>query len=154
MVEKKKSEQKVSGNTYILYAIGSAVFAALTSILAKVGITGVESNLGTAIRTIVVLVMAWLLVLIKKKNTSAKAARQKGAWLYRIIRDCHRCILAVLLLRYSEWHSQRSCAIDKMSLLVTVIFSYFAFHEKLSKKAFFGLILMLVGTLAMAISHN
>ena len=77
MVEKKKSDQKASGNTYILYAIGSAVFAALTSILAKVGITGVESNLGTAIRTIVVLVMAWLLVLIKKKAPELKHLDKK-----------------------------------------------------------------------------
>lgn len=151
MVEKKKSEQKVSGNTYILYAIGSAVFAALTSILAKVGITGVESNLGTAIRTIVVLVMAWLLVLIKKKTPQLKQFDKKelgfiglsgiatgASWLcyYYAIQNG---IVSVVV------------PIDKMSLLVTVIFSYFAFHEKLSKKAFFGLILMLVGTLAMAI---
>ena len=151
MVEKKKSEQKVSGNTYILYAIGSAVFAALTSILAKVGITGVESNLGTAIRTIVVLVMAWLLVLIKKKTPQLQQLDKKelgfiglsgiatgASWLcyYYAIQNG---IVSVVV------------PIDKMSLLVTVIFSYFAFHEKLSKKAFFGLILMLVGTLAMAI---
>ena len=151
MVEKKKSEQKVSGNTYILYAIGSAVFAALTSILAKVGITGVESNLGTAIRTIVVLVMAWLLVRIKKKTPQLEQLDKKelgfiglsgiatgASWLcyYYAIQNG---IVSVVV------------PIDKMSLLVTVIFSYFAFHEKLSKKAFFGLILMLVGTLAMAI---
>lgn len=151
MVEKKQSEQKVSGNTYILYAIGSAVFAALTSILAKVGITGVESNLGTAIRTIVVLAMAWLLVLIKKKTPQLKQLDKKelgfiglsgiatgASWLcyYYAIQNG---IVSVVV------------PIDKMSLLVTVIISYFAFHEKLSKKAFFGLILMLAGTLAMAI---
>lgn len=151
MVEKKQSEHKVSGNTYILYAIGSAVFAALTSILAKVGITGVESNLGTAIRTIVVLVMAWLLVLIKKKTPQLKQHDKKelgfiglsgiatgASWLcyYYAIQNG---IVSVVV------------PIDKMSLLVTVIFSYFAFHEKLSKNALFGLILMLVGTLAMAI---
>lgn len=151
MVEKKQSEHKVSGNTYILYAIGSAVFAALTSILAKVGITGVESNLGTAIRTIVVLVMAWLLVLIKKKTPQLKQLDKKelgfiglsgiatgASWLcyYYAIQNG---IVSVVV------------PIDKMSLLVAVIFSYFAFHEKLSKKALFGLILMLVGTLAMAI---
>lgn len=151
MVEKKQSEQKVSGNTFILYAIGSAVFAALTSILAKVGITGVESNLGTAIRTIVVLAMAWLLVLIKKKTPQLKQLDKKelgfiglsgiatgASWLcyYYAIQNG---IVSVVV------------PIDKMSLLVTVIFSYFAFHEKLSKKAFFGLILMLAGTLAMAI---
>ena len=125
MVEKKQSEQKVSGNTYILYAIGSAVFAALTSILAKVGITGVESNLGTAIRTIVVLAMAWLLVLIKKKTPQLKQLDKKelgfiglsgiatgASWLcyYYAIQNG---IVSVVV------------PIDKMSLLVTVIFSYF-----------------------------
>ena len=151
MVEKKKNDKKASGNTYILYAIGSAVFAALTSILAKVGITGVESNLGTAIRTIVVLVMAWLLVLIKKKTPQLKQLDKKefvfiglsgiatgASWLcyYYAIQNG---IVSVVV------------PIDKMSLLVTVVFSYFAFHEKLSKKSLFGLILMITGTLAMAI---
>ena len=151
MVEKKKSDQKASGNTYILYAIGSAVFAALTSILAKVGITGVESNLGTAIRTIVVLVMAWLLVLIKKKAPELKHPDKKelgfiglsgiatgASWLcyYYAIQNG---IVSVVV------------PIDKMSLLVTVIFSYLAFHERLSKKALVGLVLMLAGTLAMAV---
>lgn len=151
MVEKKKNDKKASGNTYILYAIGSAVFAALTSILAKVGITGVESNLGTAIRTIVVLVMAWLLVLIKKKTPQLKQLDKKefvfiglsgiatgASWLcyYYAIQNG---IVSVVV------------PIDKTSLLVTVVFSYFAFHEKLSKKSLFGLILMLTGTLAMAI---
>ena len=151
MVEKKKSDQKASGNTYILYAIGSAVFAALTSILAKVGITGVESNLGTAIRTIVVLVMAWLLVLIKKKAPELPHLDKKelgfiglsgiatgASWLcyYYAIQNG---IVSVVV------------PIDKMSLLVTVIFSYLAFHERLSKKALVGLVLMLAGTLAMAV---
>lgn len=151
MVEKKKSDQKASGNTYILYAIGSAVFAALTSILAKVGITGVESNLGTAIRTIVVLVMAWLLVLIKKKAPELMHLDKKelgfiglsgiatgASWLcyYYAIQNG---IVSVVV------------PIDKMSLLVTVIFSYLAFHERLSKKALVGLVLMLAGTLAMAV---
>lgn len=146
-----ESDQKASGNTYILYAIGSAVFAALTSILAKVGITGVESNLGTAIRTIVVLVMAWLLVLIKKKAPELKHLDKKelgfiglsgiatgASWLcyYYAIQNG---IVSVVV------------PIDKMSLLVTVIFSYLAFHERLSKKALVGLVLMLAGTLAMAV---
>ena len=136
---------------FILYAIGSAVFAALTSILAKVGITGVESNLGTAIRTIVVLVMAWLLVLIKKKAPELKHLDKKelgfiglsgvatgASWLcyYYAIQNG---IVSVVV------------PIDKMSLLVTVIFSYLAFHERLSKKALVGLVLMLAGTLAMAV---
>ena len=151
MVEKKKSEQKVSGNTYILYAIGSAVFAALTSILAKVGITGVESNLGTAIRTIVVLVMAWLLVLIKKKTPQLKQLDKKELGFIGLSEIATAASWLCYYYAIQNGIVSVVVPIDKMSLLVTVIFSYFAFHEKLSKKAFFGLILMLVGTLAMAI---
>lgn len=151
MVEKKKSEQKVSGNTYILYAIGSAVFAALTSILAKVGITGVESNLGTAIRTIVVLVMAWLLVLIKKKTPQLKQLDKKELGFIELSGIATGASWLCYYYAIQNGIVNVVVPIDKMSLLVTVIFSYFAFHEKLSKKAFFGLILMLVGTLAMAI---
>lgn len=151
MVEKKQSEQKVSGNTYILYAIGSAVFAALTSILAKVGITGVESNLGTAIRTIVVLAMAWLLVLIKKKTPQLKQLDKKELGFIELSGIATGASWLCYYYAIQNGIVSVVVPIDKMSLLVTVIFSYFAFHEKLSKKAFFGLILMLAGTLAMAI---
>lgn len=151
MVEKKQSEQKVSGNTYILYAIGSAVFAALTSILAKVGITGVESNLGTAIRTIVVLAMAWLLVLIKKKTPQLKQLDKKALGFIGLSGIATGASWLCYYYAIQNGIVSVVVPIDKMSLLVTVIFSYFAFHEKLSKKAFFGLILMLAGTLAMAI---
>lgn len=151
MVEKKQSEQKVSGNTYILYAIGSAVFAALTSILAKVGITGVESNLGTAIRTIVVLAMAWLLVLIKKKTPQLKQLDKKELGFIGLSEIATGASWLCYYYAIQNGIVSVVVPIDKMSLLVTVIFSYFAFHEKLSKKAFFGLILMLAGTLAMAI---
>lgn len=151
MVEKKQTENSASGKGYLLYAVGSAVFAAATSILAKVGISGVESNLATAIRTAVVLVMAWLIVIIKGKLPQLKTLDKKelgfialsglatgGSWL------CHY---------YAIQNGVVSVVvpIDKMSLLPTVIFSYFVFKEKLSKKATLGLTLMLAGTLAMAI---
>lgn len=151
MVEKKQTENSASGKGYLLYAVGSAVFAAATSILAKVGISGVESNLATAIRTAVVLVMAWLTVIIKGKLPQLKTLDKKelgfialsglatgGSWLcyYYAIQNG---VVSVVV------------PIDKMSLLPTVIFSYFVFKEKLSKKATLGLTLMLVGTLAMAI---
>lgn len=151
MVEKKQTENSASGKGYLLYAIGSAVFAAATSILAKVGISGVESNLATAIRTAVVLVMAWLTVIIKGKLPQLKTLDKKelgfialsglatgGSWLcyYYAIQNG---VVSVVV------------PIDKMSLLPTVIFSYFVFKEKLSKKATLGLTLMLAGTLAMAI---
>lgn len=151
MVEKKQTENSASGKGYLLYAVGSAVFAAATSILAKVGILGVESNLATAIRTAVVLVMAWLTVIIKGKLPQLKTLDKKelgfialsglatgGSWLcyYYAIQNG---VVSVVV------------PIDKMSLLPTVIFSYFVFKEKLSKKATLGLALMLAGTLAMAI---
>lgn len=151
MVEKKQTENSASGKGYLLYAVGSAVFAAATSILAKVGISGVESNLATAIRTAVVLVMAWLILIIKGKLPQLKTLDKKelgfialsglatgGSWLcyYYAIQNG---VVSVVV------------PIDKMSLLPTVIFSYFVFKEKLSKKATLGLTLMLAGTLAMAI---
>ena len=151
MVEKKQTENSASGKGYLLYAVGSAVFAAATSILAKVGISGVESNLATAIRTAVVLVMAWLTVIIKGKLLQLKTLDKKelgfialsglatgGSWLcyYYAIQNG---VVSVVV------------PIDKMSLLPTVIFSYFVFKEKLSKKAALGLALMLAGTVVMAI---
>lgn len=151
MVEKKQTENSASGKGYLLYAVGSAVFAAATSILAKVGISGVESNLATAIRTAVVLVMAWLIVIIKGKLPQLKTLDKKelgfialsglatgGSWLcyYYAIQNG---VVSVVV------------PIDKMSLLPTVIFSYFVFKEKLSKKAALGLALMLAGTVVMAI---
>lgn len=151
MVEKKQTENSASGKGYLLYAVGSAVFAAATSILAKVGISGVESNLATAIRTAVVLVMAWLIVIIKGKLPQLKMLDKKelgfialsglatgGSWLcyYYAIQNG---VVSVVV------------PIDKISLLPTVIFSYFVFKEKLSKKAALGLALMLAGTVVMAI---
>ena len=151
MIEKKKAGAKQTKVLWLPYAIGSAVFAALTSILAKVGIEGVESNLATAIRTSVVLVMAWLIVLIKGKQKQLKSLDKKelgfialsglatgGSWLcyYYAIQNG---VVSVVV------------PIDKMSVVVTVVFSYFVFKEKLSRKAIIGLALMVIGTLAMAI---
>ena len=151
MVEKKTGAEKAGSRVYILYAVGSAVFAALTSILAKIGISSVDSNLGTAVRTIVVLVMAWLIVAVKGKLPELKVLDKKellfislsgiatgASWLcyYHAIQNG---IVSVVV------------PIDKMSLLLTVIFSYFVFHERLSRKAVLGLILMLAGTLLMAV---
>lgn len=152
MIEKKQSSAVQSANNHwMLYAAGSAVFAALTSILAKVGISGVESNLGTAIRTCVVLIMAWLVVFLKGKQHEVRKI------------DRHELIFILLsgLATGASWLCYYYAIqngivsvvvpIDKLSLVVTVAFSYVFFHEKLSKKAFLGLCLMVIGTLAMAI---
>lgn len=151
MVEKKQSEGRNTNGKWMIYAILSAVFAAMTSILAKVGITGVESNLGTAIRTGVVLLMAWLVVFMKGEQGQLKFLDKKelgfitlsglatgGSWLcyYYAIQNGKVSVVV---------------PIDKMSILVTVFFSYFVFGEKLSKWALFGLGLMLLATVAISI---
>lgn len=151
MIEKKQSEAHGENKSWMIYSVLSAVFAALTSILAKVGISGVESNLGTAIRTAVVLIMAWVVVFAKGKHTQVKTLDKKelvfigfsglatgASWLcyYYAIQNG---VVSVVV------------PIDKMSVLIAVGFSFFVFKEKLSVKAVIGLGLMLAGTLAMAI---
>ena len=151
MVERKQEEKKEIKGKWIVYASLSAVFAALTSILAKVGMEGVESNLGTAIRTGVVLIMAWIVVFMKGKQKQVRAIDRRelifislsglatgGSWLcyYYAIQNG---IVSVVV------------PIDKLSIVVTVIFSYLAFREKLTKRAFSGLCLIVVGTLVMTI---
>ena len=151
MVEKKTGAEKAGSRVYILYAVGSAVFAALTSILAKIGISSADSNLGTAIRTIVVLVMAWLIVAVKGKLPELKVLDKKE--LLFISLSGIATGISWLCYYYAIQNGMVSVVvpIDKMSLLLTVIFSYFVFHEKLSRKAVLGLILMLAGTLLMAV---
>ncbi len=150
MVEKKKAEHKAEGRLWMIYAILAAVFAALTSILAKVGISGVESNLATAIRTAVVLIMAWVIVFARGKQKELKTLNKKellfislsgiatgASWLCYYYAIANGIVSVVV-------------PIDKLSIIVTVAFSYVVFREKLSKKAFLGLLLMVVGTLLMA----
>lgn len=151
MIEKKKTEAKDTKRTWLPYAIGSAVFAALTSILGKIGITDVESNLGTAIRTGVVLVMAWLIVFVKGKGAELKNTDSKE--LVFIALSGIATGASWLCYYYSIKNGVVSVVvpIDKLSIIVSVAFSYFVFKEKLSRKALAGLILIVVGTLAMAI---
>ena len=150
MVEKKKNTAQVRGRSWMIYAILAAVFAALTSILAKVGISGVESNLGTAIRTGVVLVLSWGIVFARKKHTGLRSIDKK-----ELLFICLSGIAtgaSWLCYYYAIGHGDVSVVvpIDKLSILVTVAFSYIVFKEKLSKKAFLGLALMVAGTLLMA----
>lgn len=153
MIEKKNGGmgKQAGGNGWLFYAIGSAVFASLTSILGKVGISGVESNLGTAIRTIVVLFMAWLMVLVTGKRGAVKEISRKelgficlsgiatgASWLcyYRALQGGFASVVV---------------PIDKLSIVVTVAFSYFVLKEQLSKKAAVGLFLIVAGTFIMLI---
>ena len=150
MVEKKKNTAQAQGRSWMIYAILAAVFAALTSILAKVGISGVESNLGTAIRTAVVLVLSWGIVFTRKKHTGLRTIDKK-----ELLFICLSGIAtgaSWLCYYYAIGHGDVSVVvpIDKLSILVTVAFSFIVFKEKLSKKAFLGLVLMVAGTLLMA----
>lgn len=151
MVEKKQSGGSGKRRVWMLYAVLSAVFAALTSILAKVGISGVESNLGTAIRTCVVLVMAWLIVFAKGKHKQIKSIDKRE--LTFILLSGVATGASWLCYYYAIQNGNVSAVvpIDKLSILVTVLFSYLVFGEKLSKKALVGLCLMTAGTLAMAL---
>lgn len=150
MINRKEDvESNTSDKRWLMYAILSAVFASLTSILGKTGISGIDSNLGTAIRTSVVLVMAWLMVFVKNKQSEIKSIDIKellfiilsgfatgASWIcfYRALQDGPASVVV---------------PIDKLSILVTIVFSRVVFHEKLSKKALLGLILITVGTVTM-----
>ena len=149
MVEKKKREEKQESKMWMLYAVLAAVFAALTSILAKMGISGVESNLGTAIRTGVVLIMAWVIVFARGKQAQLKNIDKKELLFIGLSGIATGA--SWLCYYYAIQNGEISVVvpIDKLSIIVTVIFSYFVFKEKLSKKAFAGLCLMVVGTLLM-----
>ena len=153
MIEKKDApvQKAQAGNGWLLYAFGSAVFASLTTILGKIGIQDVESNLGTAIRTGIVLAMAWLMVFVTGKRHTVKEIPPKelgfivlsgfatgASWLcyYRALQDGPASVVV---------------PIDKLSILVTVGFSYLVFHESLSRKAWAGLASITAGTLVMLI---
>lgn len=151
MIEKKNSDHKETKRIWLPYAVGSAVFAALTSILAKIGISGVESNLGTAIRTGVVLVVAWGIVFIKGKHHELRDIDRKE--LLFIVLSGLATGASWLCYYYAIQNGIVSVVvpIDKMSILVSVVFSYMVFQEKLSKKSTVGLLLMVCGTLTIAI---
>lgn len=151
MLERKPtaSGQPIRGSRWLLYAIGSAVFASLTSILGKIGISGVESNLGTAIRTGVVLLMAWIMVFATgKQHTIQNIPKHELAFI---------CLSGLAtgiswLCYYKalqEGPASVVVPIDKLSIVVTVIFSHFVFHERLSRKAALGLAAIVTGTLVM-----
>lgn len=151
MIEKKKTDKKAQGQRWMIYALLSAVFAALTSVLAKVGISGVESNLGTTIRTFVVLIMAWAIVFGKREHKELKSLDKKE--LLFIALSGIATGASWLCYYYAVQNGVLSVVvpIDKMSILITVLFSVLFLKEKLSKSALAGLVFMCVGTLAMAI---
>ncbi|CCY18869.1 putative membrane protein [Eubacterium sp. CAG:786] len=151
MIEKKQASEERHGAGWLPFAVMSAIFAALTSILGKIGIDGVESNLGTSIRTAVVLVMAWLMVIVTRKTHEVRKIPPKeflficlsglatgASWLcyYKALQDGPASVVV---------------PVDKLSILVTVLFSWVVFHEKLSVRSLIGLVVLTAGTLIMLI---
>lgn len=150
MIQKKEDVAvKTKNNLWLIYATGSALFASLTAILGKVGIEGIESNLGTAIRTAVVLIMAWLIVFITKKQHTIKNIDNKswtflilsgfatgGSWLcyYHALQDGPASVVV---------------PIDKLSILVTIGFSYVFLKEKLTRKSTVGLLILVSGIMIL-----
>lgn len=149
--EETDDAKKQTKGSWLIYAVLSAVFASLTSILGKIGIQGVDSNLGTAIRTIVVLVMAWMMVVVRGKQAEVASIEKKelgfivlsgfatgASWMcyYRALQDGPASVVA---------------PIDKLSILVTIAFSWIVFHEKLTKKAQAGLVAIVCGTVLLAL---
>ena len=152
MITKKQHiTTKTKSNVWIIYAFGSAIFASLTSILGKVGIEGIDSTLGTAIRTIIVLIMAWIIVFITKKQNTIKYIDNKS-WLFLILSGL--ATGGSWLCYYSALQTGPASVvvpIDKLSILVTIVFSYVVFKEKLNKKSSLGLFLIVIGTLSLLI---
>lgn len=152
MIEKKDVEQSADrSKSWLHFAIGSAVFAALTSILGKVGIEDVESNLGTAIRTIVVLMMSWLMVFVIGKQGQVRTVPKKD--LVFIIASGFATGASWLCFYHALQVGPASLVvpIDKLSILVTIAFSVIVLHESISKKSAMGLALIVIGTLLMMI---
>lgn len=152
MVERKAvTGGKASGGRWLVYAVFSAVFAALTSILAKVGIEGIESNLGTAIRTVVVLIMAWVVVFVKGRQAQLRSLDRREALFIALSGIATGASWLCYYYAIQNGVVSVVVPIDKMSILVTVIFSALFLKEKVSRKAAAGLALMLCGTLIMAV---
>ena len=136
---------------WFIFALLSAVFAALTSILAKVGINGVNSNLATAIRTVVVVIMAWGMVFLTNAQNGLSGISRKS-WLFLILSGL--ATGASWLCYYKALQDGLASIvvpIDKLSILVTILFAYVFLKEKLSKKSIVGLVLIVVGTLILLI---
>lgn len=149
MIQKKQTEEKKEDKKWLLYAIGSAVFASLTSILGKIGISDINSNLGTAIRTIVVLIMAWIVVFVTRKQYTIKDIDKKS-WIFLLLSGV--ATGGSWLCYYRALQTGPASVvvpIDKLSILVTIAFSYIAFREKLTAKAGIGLALIVAGTLLL-----
>lgn len=155
MIQKKEVDktEESSVKKWLFYALASAVFASLASILGKVGMQDINSNLGTAIRTIVVLIMAWVVVFVTGKHQTVKQI-DKSSWIFLVLSGV--ATGASWLCYYRALQTGPASVvvpIDKLSILVTIAFSYVVFHEKLLAKSGIGLVLIVAGTLLLLLSR-
>lgn len=149
IVKKEADKNQVQNRSWLLFAVLSAVFASLTSIFGKIGVENVESNLGTAIRTVVVLVMAWLMVFVTGKQHEIQNISKKS-WLFLFLSGITTGLSWLCYYRaLQDGPASVVVPIDKLSIVITIVFSYILLKERLSRKAVFGLLLILAGTLAM-----
>ena len=149
MIERRSDAGGSQKRGYLIYAVLSVVFAALTSILGKVGIEGVESNLGTAIRTGVVLIMAWGMVFLTGKQTQIRQIDRRS-WLFLVLSGLATGLSWLFFYRaLQNGPASVVLPIDKLSILVTVLFSRLVFKERLSRRASIGLVLVVAGTLLL-----
>lgn len=151
MIEKKQGASGGQSRSWLVYALLAAVFAALTSVLAKVGIEGVESNLATAIRTCFVLVMAWAIVVGKGKLSQVRHIDVRE--LCFLVASGVATGASWLFFYYAISAGQVSVVvqIDKLSILISIAFAWVVFRERFTPKSGMGLALIVVGTLAMSI---
>lgn len=153
MIEKKQGteEGKKKSKSAILYALLSAVFASLTALLSKIGIVGIESNLGTAIRTIIVLIMAWLIVLAGGKQKQIRDVSRKS-WTFIILSGIATGLSWLCYYRaLQDGPISVVLPIDKLSILISIAFAYIIFKERLTRKSGLGLALIVAGTLGMVV---
>lgn len=150
MIAKKEVEDgKPHSKAWLVYAFPSAVFASLTSIFGKIGVENVESNLGTAIRTIVVLVMAWVMVFVTGEQKGIRSIGKKS-WMFLFLSGITTGLSWLCYYRaLQDGPASVVVPIDKLSILVTIVFSWIVLKEKLTPKAAVGLVLILAGTGAM-----
>lgn len=150
MIQRWESEPSdIKNKSWLFYAIFSAIFAALTSILGKIGIQGIESNLGTAIRTIVVLIMAWGIVLFQKKQALIKGIDRKS-WTFITLSGLATGLSWLCYYRaLQEGNASMVVPIDKLSVVITILFSRAFLKEVLPGKAFIGLLFVIAGTIVM-----
>lgn len=151
MIEKKERYQEIVNNKWMIYAFGSAVFASFTSILGKMGTQNIDSTLATAIRTIVVLFMAWMIVFYQNKQTQIKTINKKS-WIFLMLSGITTGLSWLCYYRaLKDGIASIVVPIDKLSVVLTLFFSYFVLKEKLSYRSFLGLIIFIIGTLMLLI---